>query len=173
MSDGPEPNGGAGDATALEELDAEGTAGEPIVLPIAAGPATGYAWRLELPQEVEQLEDGPARAVDPDRRLGGAAGGFLRVTAPAGRARARRAARPPLGPRPAGAHRPHPAARPLTTAGRCPGPPRRDRSTERRCPAGRQPLNLAAFAFVTSAVPVSTFAATGRALTTFQSVCMP
>jgi predicted secreted protein len=84
IGDGPEPHGEAGDATALEELDAEGTAGEPIVLPIAAGPATGYAWRLELPQEVEQLEDGPPRAVDPDRSLGGAGGGFLRVTAPRG-----------------------------------------------------------------------------------------
>ena len=172
MSDGPEPHGGAGDATALEELDAEGTAGEPIVLPIAAGPATGYAWRLELPQEVEQLEDGPARAVDPDRRLGGAAGGFLRVTAPRGEhVLVARLARPwdPTS-------RCAPSASGCTSADhrRAVLRPAAARPEHRApMPGGRQPLNLAAFAFVTSAVPVSTFAATGRALTTFQSVCMP
>ena len=152
--------------------DAEGTAGEPIVLPIAAGPATGYAWRLELPQEVEQLEDGPARAVDPDRRLGGAAGGFLRVTAPRGEHVLVARLAGPWDP----ASRCAPSASGCTSADRRRAVPRPAAARpERRAPmpGGRQPLNLAAFAFVTSTVPVSTFAATGRALTTFQSVCMP
>jgi len=67
-----------------EDLTAEGKAGEPITLPIASGPATGYAWRLELPDGVERIEDGPERPLDPSVRLGGAAGGYLRVTAPPG-----------------------------------------------------------------------------------------
>jgi predicted secreted protein len=67
-----------------EYLDAEGKAGHPIALPIAAGPATGYAWSLALPEGVERIEDGPARPLDPSVRLGGAAGGYLQVTAPAG-----------------------------------------------------------------------------------------
>jgi predicted secreted protein len=44
------------------------------VLPIAGGPATGYAWRLELPEGVKQIEDSPERSLDPSVRLGGAAG---------------------------------------------------------------------------------------------------
>lgn len=67
-----------------EYLDVEGKAGQPIALPIAAGPATGYAWSLALPEGVERTEDGPASPVDPSARLGGAAGGYLQVTAPAG-----------------------------------------------------------------------------------------
>jgi len=67
-----------------ENLTAEGKAGEPIALPIAGGPASGYAWRLELPEGVKQIEDGPERTVDPASRLGGATGGYLRVTAPRG-----------------------------------------------------------------------------------------
>ena len=67
-----------------EDLDVEGKAGEPITLPIAGGPATGYAWSLELPKGVERIEDGPERSVDPSKRLGGASGGYLRVTAPPG-----------------------------------------------------------------------------------------
>jgi predicted secreted protein len=54
------------------------------VLPIAGGPATGYAWRLELPEGVKQIEDSPERSLDPSVRLGGAAGGYLQVTAPRG-----------------------------------------------------------------------------------------
>jgi predicted secreted protein len=64
-----------------EYLDVEGKAGEPITLPIASGPATGHAWSLELPDGVEQIDDGPERMVDPSARLGGASGGYLRVTA--------------------------------------------------------------------------------------------
>lgn len=69
---------------AVEELAAQGKAGEPITLPIARGPATGYEWRLELPQGVQRIEDGPAPPVDPSVRSGGAAGGYLRVTAAPG-----------------------------------------------------------------------------------------
>jgi predicted secreted protein len=67
-----------------EELEVDGVAGEPITLPIWTGPATGYAWQLELPPGVVRIEDAPARAVDPSARLGGAEGGAMRVTAPAG-----------------------------------------------------------------------------------------
>ncbi len=67
-----------------EYLDADGREGEPIVLPIASGPATGHTWKLELPEGVERIDDGPERNVDPSRHLGGASGGFLRVTAPRG-----------------------------------------------------------------------------------------
>jgi predicted secreted protein len=67
-----------------ECLDVEGNAGEPIGLPIANGPATGYTWQLDLPTGVVRIEDGPERQVDPSRRLGGPAGGQLRVTAPRG-----------------------------------------------------------------------------------------
>jgi predicted secreted protein len=67
-----------------ETMDVEGKAGEPITLPIASGPATGYAWRLDLPEGVARIEDGPPRTVQPAERLGGATGGYLRVTAPAG-----------------------------------------------------------------------------------------
>jgi predicted secreted protein len=67
-----------------EYFDVEGTAGEPITLPIAGGPPTGYRWSLELPAGVTQVEDGPERSVDPSARLGSATGGFLRVTASPG-----------------------------------------------------------------------------------------
>ena len=67
-----------------EYLDIEGKAGEVIALPIAGGPATGYAWRLELPAGVERVEDSPERPLDPSVRLGGAAGGYLQITAPRG-----------------------------------------------------------------------------------------
>jgi len=67
-----------------EELEAEGVAGEPIRLPITTGPATGYEWRLELPAGVNQIEDEPGSPPEPGERLGGAGGGHLRVTAPAG-----------------------------------------------------------------------------------------
>lgn len=67
-----------------EQYDAAGKAGEAIVLPVANGPATGYEWRLSLPQGVERIEDGPLRPIDPSAESGGAAGGHLRVRASAG-----------------------------------------------------------------------------------------
>ena len=69
---------------AAEYLNVEGKAGEPLTLPLALGPATGYAWRLDLPQGVERIEDGPPRPVDPSVQLGGAEGGHLRVIASSG-----------------------------------------------------------------------------------------
>ena len=68
-----------------EQVLLRGTAGQPIDLPIAAGPPTGYEWRLDLPEGVEQLEEGEERLLDPAARLGGASGGFLRIRAPIGR----------------------------------------------------------------------------------------
>jgi hypothetical protein len=67
-----------------EHMDVRGMANEPIALPIAAGPATGYTWSLDVPNGVERIEDGPQRTVDPAVRLGAATGGCLRVTAPPG-----------------------------------------------------------------------------------------
>lgn len=62
----------------------KGKAGQPVDLPIAGGPPTGYQWRLELPEGVEQVDEGPQRQVDSATRLGDASGGFLRVKAQAG-----------------------------------------------------------------------------------------
>jgi predicted secreted protein len=67
-----------------EEFNLSGVAGEPIDLPIAHGPATGYAWTLDLPEGVERIEDGPPRPIDPLTRLGAAAGGAIRVKAKRG-----------------------------------------------------------------------------------------
>jgi predicted secreted protein len=67
-----------------EEVEIEGVSGQPITLPIANCPATGYRWELDLPDGVEQLDDGPPRDVPEAGRLGGAAGGNLRVEARAG-----------------------------------------------------------------------------------------
>src|SRR5216684_3869644 len=67
-----------------EDLDVEGRAGEVVVLPIAVGPATGHVWRLELPDGVKRIDDGPERPLEPSERLGGASGGYLRVTAARG-----------------------------------------------------------------------------------------
>lgn len=67
-----------------EYLDVDGKAGQPITLPITAGPATGYSWRLDLPEGVERIDDSPARPLDPSVRLGGSASGYLQVTAPTG-----------------------------------------------------------------------------------------
>jgi predicted secreted protein len=64
-----------------EEMHVAGKRGEPITLPIARGPATGHAWRLELPAGVRQIADGPPRPVDPSVVLGAATGGYLRVEA--------------------------------------------------------------------------------------------
>jgi predicted secreted protein len=67
-----------------EHLEVEGKAGEPVALPIASGPATGYVWTLELPDGVQRIDDGPERPVDRSMRLGGASGGYLQVIAPRG-----------------------------------------------------------------------------------------
>jgi predicted secreted protein len=67
-----------------ECLDVEGKAGETIALPIASGPATGYEWRLELPEGVERAEDGPERQVEASVGLGSASGGYLQVRGPRG-----------------------------------------------------------------------------------------
>jgi predicted secreted protein len=64
-----------------EELTVAGKHGEPIPLPIARGPATGYDWQLDLPTGVRQIADGPPRTVDPNTRLGSASGGYLQVEA--------------------------------------------------------------------------------------------
>jgi predicted secreted protein len=67
-----------------DEVDVSGAEGAPIVLPIKNGPATGYAWHLELPPGVVRIEDSPGSPPDRSESLGGSAGGFLRVTAPRG-----------------------------------------------------------------------------------------
>jgi predicted secreted protein len=67
-----------------EEIVVDGRSGEPITLPLATGPATGYGWILDLPDGVDRIEDTPGRDVPEGRRLGAAAGGHLQVTAPAG-----------------------------------------------------------------------------------------
>ena len=54
------------------------------MLPIAAGPATGHSWRLDLPAGVERISDSPGRPLDPSVRLGGAEGGYLQVLAARG-----------------------------------------------------------------------------------------
>jgi hypothetical protein len=43
---------------AIEQMVVHGKAGQPIELPIAEGPATGYSWQLELPDGVIRLADG-------------------------------------------------------------------------------------------------------------------
>jgi predicted secreted protein len=67
-----------------ENITLRGIAGNPIDLPIAAGPATGHVWSMDLPSGVERIDDGPKRSVDPLTRLGGAIGGNLRVKAAKG-----------------------------------------------------------------------------------------
>jgi predicted secreted protein len=67
-----------------EHVDVEGKAGEPVTLPIAHGPATGYEWTLELPPGVERIGDGPERNADASQRLGAATGGRLQVRAARG-----------------------------------------------------------------------------------------
>ena len=65
----------------VEDVSVSGRQHEPIQLPIAGGPATGYAWRLDLPEGVRQIEDGPPRTPDPGAAVGGATSGYLRVEA--------------------------------------------------------------------------------------------
>lgn len=67
-----------------ESFNVTGKPNEPITLPIAGGPATGFSWRLDLPAGVEQIEDGPERSAGDSARLGAATGGSLRVTATRG-----------------------------------------------------------------------------------------
>jgi predicted secreted protein len=64
-----------------------GRAGEPIDLPVTAGPATGYEWSLDLPEGVARAEDGPPLRPPSDRALGDPAGSALRVVAEPGRHR--------------------------------------------------------------------------------------
>jgi predicted secreted protein len=68
----------------FEDLVATGVSGQPIELPIANGPATGFSWHLELPDGTQRIEDGSERSVDASVKLGAACGGPLRVIAPAG-----------------------------------------------------------------------------------------
>lgn len=68
----------------IESMTVRGKAGQPIELPIAQGPATGYSWQLDLPAGVVRLEDGPERPGTPGRHLGAAVGGAMRVQAPEG-----------------------------------------------------------------------------------------
>ncbi len=70
---------------AVEEIVVHGKAGQPIELPIAEGPATGYSSQLELPDGVIRLEDGPPREAPEGKHLGAAIGGAIRVQAPKGR----------------------------------------------------------------------------------------
>jgi predicted secreted protein len=70
--------------TRNETITVAGRAGEPIDLPISAGPPTGYVWSLQLPPGVTQIEDGPPQPVASERRLGSAASGAIRVTGPSG-----------------------------------------------------------------------------------------
>lgn len=65
----------------VENMNVSAKCGEPITLPIAPGPATGYSWHLELPAGVRRIADGPPRAVDPAVARGAAVGGNLRVEA--------------------------------------------------------------------------------------------
>lgn len=70
---------------AIEQMVVHGKAGQPIELPIAEGPATGYSWQLELPDGVIRLADGPPREAPAGRHLGAAIGGVIRIQAPQGR----------------------------------------------------------------------------------------
>jgi predicted secreted protein len=68
----------------VEEFEVQGLSGEPITLPIALGPATGYVWSLELPSGVVRIDDAPRPVPEGASRIGGSAGGYLQVTAPQG-----------------------------------------------------------------------------------------
>jgi predicted secreted protein len=67
-----------------QEIVVEGRPSEAVTLPLTSGPATGYGWLLDLPDGVTRIEDTPGRDIPEGRRMGGAAGGHLQVTAPAG-----------------------------------------------------------------------------------------
>ena len=72
------------DADPKNELEVAGKAGQPIPLPIAPGPATGYVWHLDLPEGVKRIEDAPPPPHEGPLRPGEAYGGPLQVTAPPG-----------------------------------------------------------------------------------------
>lgn len=65
----PDADHGAGPPPETEatepETTARGTAGEPIVLPIAVGAATGASWELTLPDGVEELDETPGERAPP------------------------------------------------------------------------------------------------------------
>jgi predicted secreted protein len=64
---------------AVDEVHLAGGQHEPITLPIAEGPATGYEWQLDLPEGVRRIDDGPPRTPEPGTAVGGAVSGYLRV----------------------------------------------------------------------------------------------
>src|SRR5262249_30716482 len=63
-----------------EKLNVHGVEGEAIELPIAHGPVTGYSWKLDLPDGVERINDGPPKSNEP-ARPGEAVRGAIRVKA--------------------------------------------------------------------------------------------
>lgn len=65
----------------VEEISLSGHPHEPIILPIRDGPPTGYAWRLDLPEGLRQIEAGPLRQADPATAIGADISGALRVEA--------------------------------------------------------------------------------------------
>jgi hypothetical protein len=44
------------------EVEVHGLVGEPVALPLGAGGDAAYAWSLELPEEVVQVDDRHVRA---------------------------------------------------------------------------------------------------------------
>ncbi|SOD73596.1 predicted secreted protein [Jatrophihabitans sp. GAS493] len=68
----------------MEEFEVTGVAGQPIVLPIGPGPATGHVWRLRLPDGVRQVDDTAATMPDPLHALGASMGRKFQVQAEAG-----------------------------------------------------------------------------------------
>ena len=65
----------------MEEFELQGTAGQPVSLPISPGPATGYRWQLRLPAGVQRLEDAPGPEVPAGTNLGASLAGAIRVVA--------------------------------------------------------------------------------------------
>ena len=63
----------------MEEFELQGTAGQPVALPIGPGPATGYRWMLTMPAGIQRLEDGAGPEVPAANQLGGAVAGAIRV----------------------------------------------------------------------------------------------
>lgn len=61
-----------------------GVAGEPIELPLAIGPATGYSWQLDLPEGVCRIADSQGVPAERGRELGSGRGALIRVQADAG-----------------------------------------------------------------------------------------
>ena len=66
-------------------FDVEGCVGQPVALPISDGPATGYAWELELPSGLSRIANGPERVVKESDRHGGSLACAIRIAAPIGR----------------------------------------------------------------------------------------